>query len=158
MNAVENIVYFPRGYERAGDLLPHQTVLGVGIFRERSSISICLDSAPAMRLVPILRNIVKRPIVHIQDRSWAARIAQAGCARKDGRKTVVVLRQDRIELMIMAAGAGDCESEERLPCRVDLFIHYVVDHLQPVLLRERFGSDGEESCSHRGWGSSRKSH
>ena len=47
--------------------------------------------------------------------------------------------------MIVAARAGYSEAQERLRGGVDLLIHHVVNHLDPILLGQRFGAERQEA-------------
>ena len=67
-------------------------------------------------------------------------------AREDRRHRVVVPSGDRIELVVMAAGATHRQAHEGLRRRVDLLVHHVVFHLDFVLLDEGLGADGQKSC------------
>ena len=58
-------------------------------------------------------------------------------AREDAVQRVVILRRDRIELVIVAARAGDRQAEEALRHDVDAVVDDVVLHsLEPLADRE----------------------
>ena len=57
------------------------------------------------------------------------RVADQPRAAEDAEQGVVVLRRDGVELVVVAAGAGDRRRLERLGQRVDLVVDQVVADL-----------------------------
>ena len=58
---------------------------------------------------------------------------------------VIVLLRDRVELVIVAASAGDRQPLKGLEGRIDLFVGDVHQELPAVPLVVRLGADGEET-------------
>ena len=66
-------------------------------------------------------------------------------AEEDARQGVVVLGGDRVELVIVAAGAGDREAEEGPADDVDLVVDVVGDHLLLVHVAGHEVGDGQQA-------------
>ncbi len=73
------------------------------------------------------------------------RLLEATGAGEHADHRVVILGEDGVELVVMAAGAGYGHAEESAGGDVDLFIPNVVEHLLLVNLCEGFGAEGEET-------------
>ena len=59
-------------------------------------------------------------------------IREDAAAEEEARQAVVVGRRDRVELVVVAAGAGDRQAQEAPADRVDLVIDDVGQPLRPV--------------------------
>jgi hypothetical protein len=68
-----------------------------------------------------------------------------GAVENAGQRVVIVVR-NRIEFMIVAAGATEGEAQERLAHRVDLVIDHVADHLLLVSVVSVPGTVYQEAC------------
>ena len=78
-------------------------------------------------------------------RAIPAPVVEGPRAREDARQRVVVGREDRIELVVVAPGAGDGQPEKRLGRRVDLLVHDIVFLLDRIALRQRHRPQREET-------------
>ncbi len=76
--------------------------------------------------------------------------AEASGAGEDGSQGVVVLGRNRVELVVVAASAGDGQSQESLGESVDLLVHQVVDHLGLVLLGDGAGANRQKPGAEHG--------
>ena len=91
----------------------------------------------------VLRQLDQRArLVALDDADRA--VARLGAAEDAGQGVVVLLR-DRVELVVVAAGAGDREPEERLRRRVDLLVDHVHLELPAVALVVRLRADRQEA-------------
>ena len=72
------------------------------------------------------------------------RVHEAAGAGKDGDQGVVVPGQDGVELVVVAAGAGDAQSQNALGDDVKLLVVDVVDHPDLVLLGDGLGPQGQK--------------
>ena len=72
------------------------------------------------------------------------RVHEAAGAGKDGDQGVVVPGQDGVELVVVAAGAGDAQSQNALGDYVKLLVVDVVDHPDLVLLGDGLGPQGQK--------------
>ena len=75
------------------------------------------------------------------------RVHEAAGAGKDGDQGVVVPGQDGVELVVVAAGAGDAQPQNALGDHVKLLVVDVVDHPDLVLLGNGLGSQGQKPGS-----------
>ena len=75
----------------------------------------------------------------------AAEVAEVEGAGVDTGHGVVIAGEEGIELVVVAASAAEGEAEEGSGSGVNLLVHYVVDHLDAVLLGEGLGSEGQEA-------------
>ena len=78
----------------------------------------------------------------------AGGVAEAARRGEDPGQGIVVPGEDRIELVVVAPGAGDGESEHGLGDDFDLLVVNVVQHALLVLLRDRFRAQGQETGGH----------
>ena len=131
---------------KLGQLGAQQGVLARMVFVQRVlEFDLLRQHAPALRLIAIIGHRVQRRVVQVRNRSGTAQIAESGGAGKDGSQRIIILGKDGIELVVVAAGAGHREPQERFRGGIDLFVHHVVNHLHPILLRQRFGSKRQKS-------------
>ena len=66
-------------------------------------------------------------------------------AGEHGRHRVVIFSGDGIELVIVAAGAGNRQAQKRFRRNVDLIVHHVIALERKILLGERFDPQGEKA-------------
>ena len=67
---------------------------------------------------------------------------------EDGGQGVVVGGGDGVELVVVAAAAGQGQAQEGAPRNVDLLVGYVQNELLLVLLRQRLGAQHQEPGGH----------
>ena len=136
----------PRGDQRFGYFRPQQRVLTRPILRQRLlHLELFAVHGPASGLVASKSGGVER---RFKEKRHCARRAQVPIdlrAGEDAGQRIVILREDRIELVIVAARAGDRQAHEGLGGCVDLLVDDVIDGLHSILLRQRPGAQGEES-------------
>ena len=70
-------------------------------------------------------------------------------ALEDGGQRVVVGGGNGVELVVVAAAAGQCQSQECAARNVDLLVGHVKQELLLVLLRQRLGAQHQEPGGHR---------
>ncbi len=81
----------------------------------------------------------------VEVREDARQRARAGLgAAEDARERVVVALGDRVDLVVVAAGAGDRQPEEGARGRLDLLVDHVQDELPAVLGVVGLAAEGEE--------------
>ena len=76
-----------------------------------------------------------------------ARIPETAGGSEDASERVVVLGQDRVELVVVAASASDGQAQHGLRDHFDLLVVHVVEHARLVLLGDRFGAEREKAGS-----------
>ena len=76
--------------------------------------------------------------------------AKAAGAGKDGSQGVVIPGRDRVELVVVAASAGDGQPQEGLGEGIDLLVHQVVEHFHLVLLGDGAGADRQKPGPQQG--------
>ena len=69
---------------------------------------------------------------------------------QDSCQGVVVLARNRIELVIMAAGAAYCEPKDGLAECINLFVDAVRPFFHGILLGKNLGPDGKEAGGGQG--------
>src|SRR5206468_1874646 len=66
-------------------------------------------------------------------------------AAKDSRQRIVVGDRDRIELVIVASGTTERQTQERAPDSIDLLVHDVHLHLDRIVLRQHLWANAQEA-------------
>jgi hypothetical protein len=69
-------------------------------------------------------------------------------ARQDARQGVVVARGDRVELVVVTAGATDRQAEDGLADRVELLVDHVDQQLLLIGRADHLGPDDQEPGRH----------
>ena len=101
-----------------------------------------------MCLVAPVGRGVERRVVEIGHRAGPSQVAVDFSAGEDARQRVVILGEDGIELVIVTARASHGQSHERLGRGIDLLVDHVIDSRHAILLRQRLGTQSEESGGH----------